>query len=39
MASMEVQTQEGERYVVAQGGFLHREPVYLRPCDLACDRD
>jgi site-specific DNA recombinase len=29
MASMEVQTQEGERYIIAQGGILHREHVYL----------
>ncbi|HRI70877.1 MAG TPA: recombinase family protein, partial [Polyangium sp.] len=28
-ASPEVQSQEGERYIIAQGGILHREHVYL----------
>lgn len=28
-ASLEVQTQEGERYIIAQGGLLDREHVYV----------
>ena len=29
MASMQVQSQEGERYIIAQGGFLRREHIFL----------